>query len=40
MDVHVKGSVTCTKAVWDAMTEQGYGRIVMTIVNGEVVYQQ
>ena len=30
MDVHLKGSVNCTKAVWDIMREQEYGRIVMT----------
>jgi NAD(P)-dependent dehydrogenase (short-subunit alcohol dehydrogenase family) len=30
MDVHVMGSVNCTKAVWDVMREQQYGRIVMT----------
>lgn len=30
MDVHVMGTVTCTKAVWDIMREQAYGRIVMT----------
>lgn len=30
MQVHVMGSVVCTKAVWDIMREQGYGRIVMT----------
>ena len=30
MQVHVMGAVTCTKAVWDIMREQGYGRIVMT----------
>ena len=30
MDVHVMGSVNCTKAVWDIMKEQNYGRIVMT----------
>lgn len=30
MDVHVMGSVNCTKAVWDIMKQQGYGRIVMT----------
>lgn len=30
MKVHVMGSVTCTKAVWEIMREQGYGRIVMT----------
>lgn len=28
--VHLMGSVVCTKAVWDIMREQGYGRIVMT----------
>lgn len=30
MDVHVRGSVNCTKAVWDLMREQKYGRIVLT----------
>ncbi|NRA70557.1 MAG: SDR family NAD(P)-dependent oxidoreductase [Gammaproteobacteria bacterium] len=30
MDVHVMGSVNCTKAVWDIMRAQNYGRIVMT----------
>ena len=30
MDVHLMGSVNCTKAVWDIMREQEYGRIVMT----------
>ncbi|BFM14518.1 SDR family NAD(P)-dependent oxidoreductase [Maricurvus nonylphenolicus] len=30
MDVHLMGSVNCTKAVWDIMREQSYGRIVMT----------
>ena len=30
MDVHLMGSVNCTKAVWDIMKEQNYGRIVMT----------
>jgi len=30
MDVHVMGSVNCTKAVWDIMKQQNYGRIVMT----------
>jgi hypothetical protein len=30
MDVHLMGSVHCTKAVWDIMREQNYGRIVMT----------
>lgn len=30
MDVHLMGSVNCSKAVWDIMREQEYGRIVMT----------
>lgn len=30
MDVHVMGTVNCTKVVWDIMREQNYGRIVMT----------
>ncbi|UUR07064.1 SDR family NAD(P)-dependent oxidoreductase [Sphingomonas glaciei] len=30
MDVHLIGSVICTKAVWDGMRERNYGRIVMT----------
>jgi NAD(P)-dependent dehydrogenase (short-subunit alcohol dehydrogenase family) len=30
LDVHLMGSVNCTKAVWDIMREQAYGRIVMT----------
>lgn len=30
VDVHLMGSVNCTKAVWDIMKEQNYGRIVMT----------
>jgi NAD(P)-dependent dehydrogenase (short-subunit alcohol dehydrogenase family) len=30
MDVHLKGSVNCTKAVWEPMRERQYGRIVMT----------
>ncbi len=29
-EVHVMGAVHCTKAVWELMREQGYGRIVMT----------
>jgi NAD(P)-dependent dehydrogenase (short-subunit alcohol dehydrogenase family) len=28
--VHLKGSAVCTKAVWNHMKENGYGRIVMT----------
>ena len=30
VDVHLMGSVNCTKAVWDHMRGQNYGRIVMT----------
>lgn len=30
LDVHVMGSVNCTKAVWSHMRERGYGRIVLT----------
>ena len=30
MEVHLMGSVNCTKAVWDIMRAQNYGRIVMT----------
>ncbi|HBB54845.1 MAG TPA: 3-oxoacyl-ACP reductase [Hyphomonadaceae bacterium] len=30
LDVHLMGSVKCTKAVWQIMRDQGYGRIVMT----------
>ena len=30
MDVHLMGSVNCTKAVWGIMREQNYGRLVMT----------
>ncbi len=30
VEVHLMGSVTCTKAVWPIMREQSYGRIVMT----------
>jgi NAD(P)-dependent dehydrogenase (short-subunit alcohol dehydrogenase family) len=30
MDVHLMGSVNCTKAVWEQMRAQRYGRIVMT----------
>ena len=30
MDVHVMGTVNCTKAVWQIMRDQNYGRIVMT----------
>lgn len=30
LDVHLMGSVICTKAVWDVMREQTYGRILMT----------
>ena len=30
LDVHVIGAANCSKAVWEAMRAQGYGRIVMT----------
>ncbi len=30
IDVHLMGAVICTKAVWDVMREQKYGRVVMT----------
>lgn len=30
VDVHLMGSVNCTKAVWEIMKDQQYGRIVMT----------
>ncbi|WP_414900928.1 SDR family NAD(P)-dependent oxidoreductase [Sphingomonas flavalba] len=30
VEVHLMGAAICTKAVWDTMRAQGYGRIVMT----------
>ena len=30
VDVHLVGSANCTRAVWDLMRDQGYGRILMT----------
>jgi NAD(P)-dependent dehydrogenase (short-subunit alcohol dehydrogenase family) len=30
LDVHVMGSVNCTKAVWPHMRKRGYGRVVFT----------
>jgi len=30
LDVHVMGTVNCTKAVWDTMRDRKYGRIVLT----------
>ena len=30
MEVHLMGSVNCTKAVWEIMKEQNYGRILVT----------
>ncbi len=30
VDVHLMGSVYCTKAVWPIMLEQNYGRVIMT----------
>ncbi|MBD3837263.1 SDR family NAD(P)-dependent oxidoreductase [Brevundimonas sp.] len=30
VDVHLMGAVNCTKAVWEIMRQQNYGRVVMT----------
>lgn len=30
VDVHLMGSVYCTKAVWEGMKERGYGRVIFT----------
>ena len=30
LDVHLMGAVNCTKAVWETMRAQNYGRIVMS----------
>ena len=30
VDVHLIGSANCTKAVWEMMREQNYGRVLMT----------
>ena len=30
LEVHLWGSVVCTRAVWNGMRERGYGRVVMT----------
>ena len=30
VDVHLMGAAICTKAVWETMRTQGYGRVVMT----------
>jgi len=30
VEVHLMGTVNCTKAVWETMRDQAYGRIVMT----------
>jgi NAD(P)-dependent dehydrogenase (short-subunit alcohol dehydrogenase family) len=30
LEVHVMGSVNCTKAVWPHMKERGYGRVIFT----------
>ena len=30
VDVHLMGAAICTKAVWETMRQQSYGRIVMT----------
>ena len=37
IDVHLMGSAYCTKAVWDIMRAQNYGRIVMT-TSGSGIY--
>lgn len=29
IDVHLGGSINCTKAIWEPMRQQGYGRILM-----------
>jgi len=30
LDVHLMGSVNCTRAVWQHMKERGYGRVILT----------
>ena len=30
LEVHLMGTVNCTRACWDVMKEQGYGRVVVT----------
>lgn len=30
MDIHLLGSFKCTRAAWNTMREQGYGRIINT----------
>ena len=30
IDVHLMGSANCTKAVWDIMRDQNYGRVILT----------
>jgi NAD(P)-dependent dehydrogenase (short-subunit alcohol dehydrogenase family) len=30
LDVHLMGTVNCTKACWNIMRDQGYGRVVVT----------
>src|ERR1039458_566303 len=37
VDVHLMGSVNCTKAVWPHMVKQGYGRILIT-TSGSGIY--
>ena len=39
LEVHLMGSVHCTKEVWPIMREQGYGRIVMTTSPSGLVRQ-
>ena len=38
LDVHLMGSVNCTKACWDIMREQNYGRIVVTTSSSSGLY--
>ncbi|KUN92536.1 SDR family NAD(P)-dependent oxidoreductase [Streptomyces caeruleatus] len=37
LDVHLMGTVHCTKAVWEHMIDRGYGRILMT-TSGSGIY--
>ncbi len=39
IDVHLMGSVYCTKAVWEIMREQQYGRIVFTTLKHRTVWK-
>ncbi len=39
VDVHLMGAAICSKAVWEIMREQRYGRIVMTTSSSGLVRQ-